>query len=542
MKKIIAAALLLVGMSGVSCSFLDTEPYDVVTPDNYYNTEGELQMSLNGVYAIMANTTLFGGDYLARMGLDADIGYESYSSDYGTVGDYDVSPSDAKILNFWRDLYTGIDRANQLMEHINDAEGVSQRSRDNIYAQALFLRAYYHFLLVVRFNRIPLILHATTDSKASNVQIAQSEPREVYLRIIEDMEEAADYLYEASELQSPGRVSRSTAYGMLARVALYMAGYPVYEAGMYARAKDYAQKVMDTGYHRLNPSYREFFLNLIQDRYDPQESLFEVEFYGNNEGTYTTTAGRVGRDNGIGCSNNTNVFADGLTLVDKYGYSIGATRCTPYYYEMFGEGDLRRDWTIADYTYNTTTGEKTYQTTNIWTRYCGKFRREYEVGPRSTNYTPINFPLLRYSDVLLMWAEAVAADPDNNDAVELAQAYEYVNQVRRRGYGYEVSMSNPLCDLETGDKMMLLEDIKEERARELGYECLRKDDILRWGQFYDQMRLMRTYTATILDSYTSSYYINAKRYYKNASSRDEFWPIPSYEMGVNRQLVQNPGW
>ena len=98
---------------------------------------------------------------------------------------------------------------------------------------------------------------------------------------------------------SPGIVSQSTAYGMLSRVALYMAGYPIYESGMYAKAKLYAQKVIDAEYHELNPSFEKFFINLIQDKYDPKESLFEVEFWGNNEGSYTSTAGMVGRNNGI---------------------------------------------------------------------------------------------------------------------------------------------------------------------------------------------------------------------------------------------------
>ncbi len=91
-----------------SCSLLDTEPQDFVTPESYYNDESEMNIALNGVYATMASTALYANNLLGRMGLSADIGYESYSSDYGSVGDYDVSPADSKILNFWRDLYDGI--------------------------------------------------------------------------------------------------------------------------------------------------------------------------------------------------------------------------------------------------------------------------------------------------------------------------------------------------------------------------------------------------------------------------------------------------
>lgn len=92
------------------------------------------------------------------------------------------------------------------------------------------------------------------------------------------------------------------------------------------------------------------------------------------------------------------------------------------------------------------------------------------------------------------------------------------------------------------DKSYLLEAIKDERPRELGFELLRKDDIVRWGEFYDRMRYARSLAAAIPDSYTSSYYVNARRTYNNVNRRDEIWPIPTYELGVNRALVQNPGW
>lgn len=542
MKKITIISSLCV-LFLASCSLLDTEPQDFVTPSNYYNNETEMNTALNGVYATLANTTLYGGNMLGRMGLSADIGYESYASDFGSVGDYDVSPADAKVLTFWRDLYDGIGRANMLIKYI-DKPQLDETTRNNIYGQALFLRAYYHFMLVVRFHNIPLILSVPEDGNRESVQTPQSSTRDVYLQIIRDMEEAAPLVRTAAELQSPGRVSQSTVYGMLARVALYMAGYPVKEPGMYAKAKEYAQKVIDTGSHALNASYEQVFLNYIQDKYDVGESLFEVEFWGTNEGTYTTTAGMVGRNNGIGCSS-TNIIGDtGKSVVDLYGYSIGTIRTTPYFFSLFETGDLRRDWTIAPFTYNTTTGTKTELTSSsIWTRYCGKFRREYELSePRSTNYTPINFPLLRYSDILLIWAEGVAADPDNHSADDLKQAYEYVNQIRRRGFGKDINTPDTGVDLETGDKNYLLEAIKDERPRELGFELLRKDDIVRWGEFYDRMRYARSLAAAIPGSYTSSYYVSARRTYNSVNRRDEIWPIPTYELGVNRALVQNLGW
>ena len=161
-----------------------------------------------------------------------------------------------------------------------------------------------------------------------------------------------------------------------------MAGNPLNEPGMYAKAKEYAATVIGYEFHELNPSYKDVFLKLIQDEYDIRESIFEVEFYGNNQSTYTTTAGQVGRINGIAYSID----------INNWGRSLGTIRASQYFYQLFDKDDLRRDWTIASYSYDGETGEKIDCANNYWMRFCGKFRREYELSnPKDSQYTPINF-------------------------------------------------------------------------------------------------------------------------------------------------------
>ena len=482
MKKVqhilLCASLLLAD----ACSLLDTESQDFIDPKKYYKTEEQLQSALNGVYATLAQTSLYGAMMLGRMGLSADIGYEAYTVDEGTVGYYDVNPADSKIRNYWRDLYDGIGRANLLLENIGNPE-MDEADRDNIRGQALFLRAYYHFLLTTRFGDVPLVLHTPASGKLSDVRIPQTPQREVYLKIIEDMETAAGQVKPIGEVECGGRISQSAVWGILARVCLYMAGEPVNEPGLYAKAKEYAAKVIGTGYHALNLSYQQVLINYIQDKYDTRESIFEVEFYGNNVGTYSTTAGQVGRNNGIKFTN---------TDMPEVGYSIGSIRATPYFFQLFEEDDERRDWSIANYTLSDSGEKETVSANNMWIRFCGKFRREYElITPKSTTHTSTNFPLLRYSDVLLMYAEAVAADA-GSDATELTAAYEQVNKVRRRGYGRDLNTPAEGVDLPVEGAVSLLEAVKDERARELGHELLRKDDLIRWGEFYDRMQSIRS--------------------------------------------------
>ncbi len=530
MKKIQHTILLLAALwSAGSCSLLDTESQDFIDPKEYYKTEAQLQAALNGVYATLAQTSLYGAMMLGRMGLSADIGYEAYTVDEGTVGYYDVTPADSKIRNYWRDLYDGIGRANMLLESIHKPE-MDETERDNIRGQALFLRAYYHFLLTIRFGNVPLVLKTPESGKLADVRIPQTPQREVYLKVIEDMEAAAEMVKPIGEVESGGRISQSAVHGILARVCLYMAGDPVNEPGMYAKAKQHAAAVIGMGYHALNASYQQVFINYIQDKYDTRESIFEVEFYGNNVGTYTTTAGQVGRNNGIKFTN---------TDLPEVGYSIGSIRATPYFFQLFDDDDERRDWSIAPYTLSDTGEKETVSANNMWIRFCGKFRREYElITPKSTTNTSTNFPILRYSDVLLMYAEAVAADP-GSEAAELAQAYEYVNKVRRRGYGRDLNAPAEGVDLPVEGAVSLLSAVKDERARELGHELLRKDDLIRWGEFYDRMQSVR---ATVPEAYTSAYYVAARLYYGNVQRRDVLWPIPTYELSVNPYLVQNNGW
>ena len=129
-------------------------------------------------------------------------------------------------------IHICIGRANMLLKYIGQPQ-MDETIRTKIEAQTRFLRAFYHFMLVIRFMNIPLITEVPEDSNKTSVQIPQSDPREVYRWIIREMEWAAPLLPDASTLTGGGELSKSAAYGLLARVALYMAGNPLNEPGMY---------------------------------------------------------------------------------------------------------------------------------------------------------------------------------------------------------------------------------------------------------------------------------------------------------------------
>ncbi len=519
--------LLAVACTNSMCDYLDVELQGAMTEESYYQNVEQLQEALNGVYATLNDNSLYADAMLGRMGLSADIGYEYYKKDANTVGYYQASPGDVRIQGFWRACYQGINRANMLLENIDRVEENS-REKSRIKGEALFLRGYYYYLLVKRFGRVPVVLTTIDDINTAEKFVPQSEVEEVYEQIVADMTAAADLVQTTDKAPEGWQVSQTTCWGMLARVTLNMAGYPANRSEMYAASAQWAQKVIESGRHALNPSYEQIFINYAQDVFDVKESMFEVNFWGDNEGVYKT-AGMVGRNIGIPSDEESPI-----------GFCQGMLRVNPYFYYLYEEGDLRRDWTISNFLYSGS-GEKNYEAAPgeggiVSRRYCAKFRREYEISDsKNASYTAINFPILRYSDVLLMYAECYAFDTSSADET---LAYECLNQVRRRGYGLPIDTPDPTVDVTVTDPATLKQIIYDERAREFGYELLRKDDLVRWGIFYEQMLLAGKY----IEGRNTQYQMAAMLAYESVRQRDEFWPIPAREMSVNPYLTQNTGW
>lgn len=523
-KLLVLSAFLLIY---VSCDFiLDIDPSTyVLSPDTYYETEEQLEIALRGVYAVLAEDGLYGNFMLGRMGLEADEGFETYSPDMGGVGYYAVSQNDPKILAYWQMLYAGINRANLLLDNIEKPELIGETKRNHIKGQALFLRAYYYFMLVNKFGDVPLVLEPTTSKKVTDLQVPRTPIKDVYEKIIEDMTLAEGLVLDIDMVESPGRVSKSAVQGILARVCLYMAGCPVNDESKYELAANWAYKVIISRKHQLNTSYEQIFINYAQDKYDSKESIWEVEFWGNGQGVYNTTGGMVGRNNGI-------VNTEDYDM----GYSLGMVNATAWLYKLYDASDKRRDWAITPYSFKGNPSEKRdWTSSQLFERDCGKYRREYELlFPKSRTRTPINFPILRYSDVLLMLAEAINEQYKGPSTT----AHLAINQVRRRGYGLPINQSNIAVDLWNLSYTDFKNEIMDERARELCFEALRKNDLVRWGIFHSRMKAILPSVPEGATVWATS----AKQIFTNASPRDTIWPIPFRELGVNKKLVQNAGW
>jgi len=523
--------LLLTLVCVCSCNkFLDTKPVDTLTPDQYYTTEDQLNTALIGVYDIIGQETVYGSAIFSIFDACTDEGWYARSALTAGMQVYNLDYSDASVRSFWRSLYQGVERANLVIANINKPV-MDSAKRQAILGQALFLRGYYHFLLVSNFGDVPLRLAPT--ASVNNTNIPRTPARDVYAQVIKDMTDAEGKVQTITAIgNSSSRISKTTVEGILARVCLFMAGYPLNDQSKYADALGWASKVVAGGEHTLrttydatltNSAYSQIFINEARNTYDVKECMWEADFFGNYTDAYRE-AGRVGNANGIAYSASN--YAD-------TGYSYGFINITGRLYRSYEAADKRRDWAIAPYYYSGTSRVNWAASSNVYNRNCGKWRRSYELsvsGGKNQNYTPENFPILRYADVLLMLAEA-----ENEVNGPTGIAHNALNLVRARAGASQYTGATAITDKATFRKL-----IQDERSRELCFEGLRRLDLIRWGIFIPTMKALAAQFATDVPYPAGiSYGILG---YNNVSDRNLLFPIPASEISVNHAMTQNPGW
>lgn len=567
MKPALVLSTLLIF---ASCEqLLEKEPY-TLTPETYFNNESELETFLTGVYSPIMQEHFYGNNYpLYNAGGD-DLTFYQRASPASSILCANANSSNTYITTFWRILYEGINRANILLENIDKNEAIPQAFRDRVRAEALFLRSFYYFNLVQGWGDVPLRLKST--QSVYGLDAPRVDKETIYDTLIADIVSAMPDLHKSTDLSYTGRVTQSAAKGILARIYLFRAGEHFRDntapdtnrQQYFAEAKRWALEVKESGLHGLVSPYQRVFLDLSEDKYNStgvRESIWEAEEAG-NRATVEQAAGRLGNTLGFGSSIDfsSTEGLKGLMGLANPGYSYKFAYASLKLFEMYeSEGDTARgDWNITNYEYvfesggtRKVLGRKYYfgkkrpeyseptgftftEETEVVsnrnkTRCAAKYRREHElVGPKNKNYTSINFPILRYSDVLLMIAEA-----DNELTPEpSALAYECIDAVRSRA-GIIPLAGQALT------KAQFREAIKKERAMELCFEASRRWDLIRWGEFGTSMRSMQGYVNQ--ESWGGSFkYASA---YYNVPDTYTYFPIPDSEMSINKLITaNNPGW
>ncbi len=566
MKKTYRFLTVLAGtVLTLSCSFLDQTP-KVICSETFYNTEEEVLYGLAGVYGVINREQFYGNYYSAMYANNDDLCYfnRDISTNFLQYNRHDAGT--VQIYDIWTVIYEGIRNANAFMAAVSATEFDKD---GKYYCEARFLRAYYHFILAQSWGDVPLKDRATGNL---NEVMCEATPQfDVLIWAAAEMEACLDTMDEEPSAQ-PSRVTKTTVQGILARVYLFLAGDSV-EGGdktaFLTKARNFAKAVIDSGKHQLNPDYSQVFINMISDKYDTEyrESMWEAEFLGDRSSAESWSNGRIGDVLGLQSGDSNSSQFSEFKCNYAYGQYDGSLQLWDLYWQTdrtTGENalstitDKRQLWNMPPYNYAGNANQppfgeisgkciagidktpyvyKSVSTTADPTaaqaiRNCGKFRREVVYEGQKTSkslYTTINYPLLRYSDVLLMFAEA-----ENELSGPSQSSYDCVKAVRDRA-------GIATRDFSEYDKDSFRELVRNERGRELCFESLRRFDLIRWGVY---VKSMHEYVQWAADSRWSDNVksTRAATIGGNVSERNILLPIPSIELGVNKSLRQNSLW
>lgn len=496
MKRTIYVGIV-VFLTCLSCkkNFLQTTATDRYNETNWWQTQDQVISTINGCYAVLRNDQIYGIMALREENLSPN----SYSNGEDApleIGNHNPS-NDNRFYLKWNADYQGIGRVNYLLGNI-DRVKMDVTLRQRIKGEAYFLRALFYSNLVNYFGGVPLILESPNLAKQSN--LPRNTRQEVISQVLTDLENAASSLpvsYTGSDI---GRATKGAALVLKTRVLLY--------ESRWAEAAQTAKDVIDMGYYGLFPDYRGLFL---LENEGNKEVIFDVQY----------KAPEYPNSFDILIELQVNL-APTLDLVNSYFMKDGLPiQESPLYNpaKPFENRDPRLHETIVTpgYMYR---GGIVNTTKYFSTGFGFKKYTTYKdsVSQPSIINSEINFIVLRYADVLLMYAEA-----QNEAAGSDASVYDALNQIRHR---------SEMPDVPVGlSKEQMREVIRHERRIELAGEGLYYNDIRRW------------HTAEVVLNGTV---LNSKGEVVEVRSfnpqRDYLWPIHSTTLQDNPALEQNPGY
>lgn len=563
MKRIKYYLYTLICVMAISSCSLDETNYTEVDKGNYMNNAKEAESVLLGVYRNMVQDGIYGFHLSAYFTLPTDIAKVTGNSTDGLrlIPSNAYTSSQTEIATTWANLYNAVYDANDFIETLSgkiESYDEPNYKKAAVYmAEARCLRAMYYFELIRWFGNITLAT-TTAQSHQHPSTFTQAAPEDVYKFIEEDLKYAIDNLPYAADdnirSNNSFRLSKGSALGLLTKVYATWAGYPVNDASKWEDAAKTAKILVESGKHHLLTDYEQLWKNTCNGIWDEEESLIEVSFYAS---TVTGTSandpcGRIGKWNGV--------MASGIRSVRN----AGNWRVIPTFLRDWKDRQSDNRWKLsfADYKYgkNTTTGEdgvrlvinangniedaiKDDATDALKKAYVDNVcprKWDTEVYVNSANYlidanlSNINWYLLRYADVLLLYAEALNEWKQG----PTDEAYHAINMVRRRGFGLPVEAANTASDLSGMTYAEFKQAVRDERAYELAFEGHRRQDLVRWGIYYESIRET---AQNLVDWYNGGYgYYVCVDYTKK--NKNELLPIPQQEMDLCTQFKQNPGW
>lgn len=472
----ILVGLLTLSLTACKEQFLDLSPISAVGTSSFFKTQSDVLTALNGAYGALQ----FNGQY-GQLYVVAEIPSDDTSPVLsGSVTDQDefdkfyVRTTNPYTLARWNDGYRGIYRCNAIIER---TAGVSmdETLKKRVIGEAKFLRALMYFNLVRVFGDVPLVLTEITDP-LQGYDYGRAPVADVYTQIIKDLSDAETVLATSYTGTDVGRATTGAAKSLLGKVYLTQK--------KYAEAATKLKEVIDLGIYSLLPNYADLFKAANKNS---KESVFEVQYKKGNIGEGSPFANAYAPEN----SGN---------AVIQFGGG-GNNHPTPDLESSYETGDPRRAVSMANSYINSSGVKIDYY-----------YIKKYADPPVANGDSDDNWYVLRYADILLMYAEAL------NETGKTAEALPYLNQVRKR-VGLADKTPTAQADLRLA--------IEQERRVELAFEGHRWFDLVRTGR-----------ALPVLQAKAASIGIKTA-----LTENNLIFPIPQSQIDINpSKIKQNPGY
>lgn len=481
MKKIIYGLFLALGI--FSCVSIDEDPQSVLTTDQFYKTEDQAIAAVNAVYHGLNNSTHTLYNRLLQIATematdDYQAGPRARNAHVRALSGLTHDASNDRMQELWKQSYDVINRANIAVDKIKDNENINIGLRTRLVNEAKFIRSLMYFNLVRWFGGVPVILHETTTLEKESLYAVKASESEVYNQIIQDLTDAEELplRYGSSDA---GRATSGAAKSLLSKV------YLTQEEWQKAALK--SKEVIDSHEHELFADFADVFKVATKNG---KEHIFSAQFKGYFNWNGNMLAGTAAPNEVPGINGD---YADALNSASGL-------------YAGFSDEDQRKAITFVTQLVSPTNG-------NLYTFEPHIHKYYDETTPASPGQSSKNTPLIRYAEVLLIYAEALGQHDGPT-----AEAYWALDEVRVRA-GLE-----KLADISPGlNKEDFREAVYEERRKELVFEYQRWFDLARRGPEY--------------------YVTKLKAAGKNsAAPRHVHFPTPQRELDLNPNLEQHPDW
>ncbi len=486
----------------VACNKLVENPASTITATQFYKTQSDAVAAVDAVYTTLnsdpaSDFPIYGRELNLMTDNASDNQNFSPSNtnpDVRAMSTITYVSSNGRILKNWQQHYYGINRANIAIDGVSAMAVTAFSStglQGRLVGEARFIRALLYFNLVRLFGPVPLILHNPSSVDITTLQVARAPRDSVYAQIIADLSFAVGALPGSYSGADVGRATSGAAHALLAKVYIYRRDWAdassellkVLTAGTFAGATG-------TYGYGLFPNYGDAFAKASKNGI---EHVFSVQF--------VTSGGETGATQWLSYSFTS--FNTGTYPIDIPSDSSVS--------QIFSGGDTRKAVTFYTSVYNAATGG-TVVFDNPYTPYLNKFV-DYTVSPLNNQTTSgIDYPVIRYADVLLSYAEVL----NELNGGPTADAYKAIDLVRERAHVADLTLGLSQSDFR--DSVFL------ERRKEFVQEGQQWFDLVRQG----------------VDVYLAAQHKIAA--HAAAAAKDTLFPIPLTEIQLDPLLTQNAGW